>query len=79
MQFDVWTKGLVTLESECLVLGIFDEGELTEEAASVDSASGGKLGKLVARGDLSGRSGETLLIADLEGIKAARKAKKANG
>ena len=51
MQFDVWTKGLVTLEAECLVLGIFDEGELTEEARGVDAATGGRLGKLIcARG-----------------------------
>ncbi len=72
MPFDVWTKGLVSLETDCLVLGIFDEGALTEEAATVDAAAGGKLGKLVRRGDFPGRSGETLLIADLEGIKAAR-------
>ena len=40
MQFDVWTKGVVTLETECLVLGIFDEGELSEEATAVDTAAG---------------------------------------
>ena len=62
MQFDVWTKGVVTLETECLVLGIFDEGELSEEAAAVDAASEGKLGKLVSRGDFPGRSGETVKI-----------------
>jgi leucyl aminopeptidase len=72
MQFDVWTKGLATLETECVVLGIFDEGELTEEAVSVDSAVDGKLGKLISRGDFSGRSGETLLIADLAGLSAPR-------
>ena len=72
MQLDVWTKGLVTLDTECIVLGIFDEGELSEEASTVDGATGGKLAKLVARGDFPGRAGETLLIADLEGIEAPR-------
>src|SRR5262247_1142239 len=72
MQFDVWTKGLTTLESECLVLGVFDEGELTEEARSIDSAAGGLLTRLVSRGDFPGRSGETLLIAEPAGGKAAR-------
>jgi leucyl aminopeptidase len=72
MQFDVWTKGVVTLETECLVLGIFDEGELSEEATAVDTATGGKLAKLTSRGDFPGRSGETLLIAELPGIKAER-------
>jgi leucyl aminopeptidase len=72
MPFDVWTKGVVTLETECLVLGIFDEGELSDEAGTVDAAAGGALAKLVGRGDFPGRSGETLLIGDLDGIKASR-------
>jgi leucyl aminopeptidase len=72
MQFDVWTKGLPTLETECLVLGVFDEGELTDEARTIDSAAGGALARLVSRGDFPGRSGETLLIADLAGIEATR-------
>ena len=72
MQFEVWTKGLATLAVDCIVLGIFEEGELTEAAQSVDSAASGKLKKLLARGDFSGRAGETLLIADLPGIQASR-------
>jgi leucyl aminopeptidase len=72
MQFDVWTKGLVTLDTECIVLGIFDEAELTDEARTVDSASGGALSRIVSRGDFPGRLGETLLLADLPNIKATR-------
>ncbi len=72
MQFDVWSKGLATLEADCLVVGVFEEGELAEEAKSLEPSTGGKLGKIVARGDFSGRSGETLLLADLEGVKASR-------
>ena len=72
MQFDVWTKGLVTLETECIVLGIFDEAELTDEARTVDTAAGGVLAKLVARGDFPGRSGETLLLANISGLKSPR-------
>jgi len=72
MQFDLWSKGLASLEAECLVVGIFDESELSEEARAVDSASGGRLGQLVSRGDFPGRSGETLLVTDLPGLKATR-------
>ena len=32
MQFEVWTKGLATLAVDCIVLGIFEEGELSGEA-----------------------------------------------
>jgi leucyl aminopeptidase len=72
MQFEVWTKGLATLAVDCIVLGIFEEGELTEEAHGVDSASSGKLKKLLARGDFPGRPGETLLVTDLQGVQASR-------
>ena len=72
MQFDVWSKGLAALEADCLVVGIFEDGELSEEARSLDTAAGGKLGKIVSRGDFSGRSAETLLLADLEGVTASR-------
>jgi leucyl aminopeptidase len=72
MHFEVWTKGLAALAVDCIVLGVFDEGELGEEAQSVDSAAGGRLKKLLARGDFSGRAGETLLVTDLPGIESTR-------
>src|SRR5438105_13343140 len=72
MEFGVWTKGLATLGVDCLVLGIFEEGELSGEARSVDAASSGALQRLLARGDFAGRAGDTLLIGDLPGIKATR-------
>jgi leucyl aminopeptidase len=72
MQFDVWTKGLATLEADCLVVGVFEENELSAEGKALDTATGGRLGKIVARGDFPGKTGETLLIGDLEGLKATR-------
>jgi leucyl aminopeptidase len=72
MHFEVWTKGLATLEVDCLVLGVFEEGELAEEAQGVDAAAGGRLKKLLARGDFPGRPGETALVTDLPGVEATR-------
>jgi leucyl aminopeptidase len=70
MEFGVWTKGLAGLPVDCLVVGVFEESELGAEARSVDVASGGRLKKLLARGDFSGRAGETQLLGDLTGIAA---------
>ena len=72
MQFEVWAKGLATLNVDCVVLGVFEDGELAEEAHSIDSASGGYLKKLLARGDFSGRPNETLLLTEVPGIEASR-------
>src|SRR6516164_5670298 len=72
MEFGVWSKGLSTLAVDALVVGIFEETELSAEAAAVDAACGGRLKQLLARGDFSGRAGETLLLADLSGLRASR-------
>ncbi len=72
MQFEVWAKGLATLNVDCVVLGVFENGELGEEAHGVDSESDGYLKKLLARGDFSGRAGETLLLTEIPGITASR-------
>ncbi len=47
MQFEVYAKGLATLSVDCIVLGVFEDGELSEEAGAIDSASGGLLKKLL--------------------------------
>ncbi len=72
MQFELWTKGLATLGVECLVLGIYEDGELGEESRHLDSALQGRLKALVTRGDFSGRLTETLLLTDLVGVQATR-------
>ena len=72
MRFETWSKSITTLDVDCLIVGVFEENELTEEAQRIDHAAGGRLGKLIARGDFPGRAGETLLLADLPGLAARR-------
>jgi leucyl aminopeptidase len=71
MEFGVWTKALAGVAVDCLVLGVFEEAELGAEGRAVDTACGGRLKKLLARGDFSGRAGDTLLLAELSGLKAS--------
>jgi leucyl aminopeptidase len=70
MEFGVWTKGLATLGVDCLVLGVFEEAELGGEARAVDGACGGRLKRLLARGDFTGRASDTFLVSDLPGLSA---------
>jgi leucyl aminopeptidase len=69
MEFGVWTKGLATLAVDCLVVGVFEEAELGQEARAIDSACDGRLKRLLARGDFTGRAGDTFLVSDLPGLK----------
>jgi leucyl aminopeptidase len=72
MEFGVWTKGLATLAVDCLVVGVFEETELGGEAKSVDAACGGRLQRLLARGDFTGRTGDTLLVTEVTELPARR-------
>ncbi len=72
MRFDTWSKGIATLAVDCLVVGVFEDGELTAAARGVDEAAGGRLKKLISRGDFPGRAAETLLVGDLPGLTASR-------
>jgi leucyl aminopeptidase len=72
MQFDTWTKALAELPIDCLAVGVHDDGDLTPEAKNLDLRCGEKLGRLLKRGDFSGKAGETWLVTDLQGISAER-------
>ena len=72
MRFETWSKAIATLAVDCLVVGVFEDKELTEQARAVDEAVGGRLKKLVSRGDFSARPAETLLVGDLAGLRASR-------
>jgi len=64
MQFDVWSKAVSELSAECIAAGVFEDGRLGTEAAALDKATGGIIKGLIARGDFSGRAGETLLLPE---------------
>src|ERR1700722_12274076 len=72
MRFEAFSRRAADQRSDCLVIGVFERGELGTEALAVDRAMRGRLHALLARGDLSGRAGETLLISELSGLKSAR-------
>jgi leucyl aminopeptidase len=59
-------------DHDCVVVGVFADNGLSPAAQAVDTASGGRLAALVARGDVSGKTGKTTLLQDLPGLKTAR-------
>lgn len=57
---------------DCVVVGAFADASLSPAAKAIDEASGGRLSALLARGDLSGKTGATLVLHDLSGVAAPR-------
>ena len=72
MRFEAFNRRAAEQRSDCLVIGVFERGELGPVAASVNSALRGRIAALLSRGDFSGRAQETLLLPDIAGLGAAR-------
>lgn len=68
------TKALVPgrSSSDCCVVGVYAGRRLSTTAATIDKLSGGYIGRVLARGDMEGRSGTTLLLHDVAGINCTR-------
>jgi leucyl aminopeptidase len=58
--------------TDCAIVGVFDKGALGDAATELDRKLGGRIAKLVKRGDVRGKFGETLLLADVNGAPCER-------
>ena len=72
LEFTLNRDPAATAQTDCVVVGVFSDHSLAPSAKAIDEASGGRLTALVARGDLSGKTGKTALLHDLSGVSAVR-------
>ena len=72
LEFDLNSSAPALLDTDALVVGVFADGQLSASAQALDAASNGRLTALQTRGDLSGKTGRSLLINDLPGVTAPR-------
>ena len=62
MDYSIESLSLDKLQSDCLLVGIYQNQQLSPLAIQLDSICNGLLQKLVSRGDIKGKNAETLLI-----------------
>lgn len=72
MKYGTRTGNAAKARTQCSMVGIFDDGSLTESAKVIDKASRGYLKKIIKRGDISGKAGQTLMLHDVPGVSATR-------
>jgi leucyl aminopeptidase len=58
--------------TDCCVVGVFGGKKLSAPAAALDRLSEGHISRIVARGDMDGRPGTTLLLHDVKNLACAR-------
>ncbi|MHB1949542.1 MAG: M17 family peptidase N-terminal domain-containing protein, partial [Gammaproteobacteria bacterium] len=72
MNFRIQSGALSARTQDCLIIGIFENNELTPTAKKLDKTSGGHLTKLLKQGDFEGKTGQTFLLYRLPHINADR-------
>jgi len=77
MQYEVVSGNTARIAADCLVItitGKTDSGPsgLHPELQALDAQSQGRLGEILARGDLPEKAGKTLMLHALPGVEAAR-------
>ncbi|MGB0468210.1 MAG: leucyl aminopeptidase [Pontibacterium sp.] len=73
MDFEILNSDdIATCETECLVIGIEADGQLSASARALDNASQGYISDIVKQGDITGKTAETLLLQKVPGISARR-------
>lgn len=72
MKFTLDTTPAPALDTPCLAIGIFSQGNLQGSAALVDEASDGALQQLIDSGDIDSHWKSITLLHGLDGVKAER-------
>ncbi|QYX52807.1 leucyl aminopeptidase [Pseudomonas sp. S07E 245] len=72
MELVVKSVAAASVKTATLVLAVGEGRKLGEIAKAVDEASNGAISAVLKRGDLAGKSGQTLLLHGLAGLKAER-------
>jgi leucyl aminopeptidase len=72
MEFFVTSATASRQRTDCAIVGVFDKGSLSAAAEDLDRKLGGRIGRLVKRGDLRGKAGDMLLLADVSGAACER-------
>ena len=72
MQYLATTTAPAILETDCVIVAIFEHGELSPSAATLNEQSDGNISRIITRGDITGKAGQTLLLQDIQGITSPR-------
>jgi leucyl aminopeptidase len=72
MEFSIKNDNPVKLQSDCVIIGIYEDKKLSDAAQAVDAASTGYLSNILKRGDMDGKADTTLMLHSVSGIASER-------
>lgn len=72
MKYGTRTGNAAKARTQCAVVGIYDNGQLTESAKQIDKAAKGYLKKIIKRGDIKGKAKQIQVLHDVPNVAATR-------
>ncbi len=72
MDYSIETQPLDKLETDCIIVGIYKNQQLSPSAAFVDARTHQLINNLFERGDVTGKNSETLLVSVVPGSSMER-------
>lgn len=72
MKFAIQTGNFDSKDYDCLIMGIFENRDLTPAAKKFDKESEGYISHLFKKGDIQGKIGQTLMLYHLPDLKTER-------
>lgn len=60
------------VQNQCVLVGVYENNQMTPSATAIDQASDGYLKKVLDRGDIKGKAEQQLLLHDVPNVSAAR-------
>jgi len=72
MEFSIKNVDLEKDLSDCLVVGVYEEAQLSAAAQTLDQASGGFISQIIEQGDIDGKLASTLLLHHVPNIRSPR-------
>ena len=65
MDYSLSSLALNTVDSDCIIVGLYEDQSLSPSAQTINDSNQGIITQLIERGDIQGKTAETLLINNL--------------
>ncbi len=72
MEFSIKNDNPLKLQSDCVIIGVYEDKKLSGAAQAVDTASAGYLSNILKRGDFDGKADTTLMLHNVPGSASER-------
>lgn len=72
MKFNLDTTDITKLRTNCIIVGIYEKGELTPAAKKLNEISHGHIENILQQGDFQGKIGQSLLIYQIPYLNTPR-------